>query len=249
MTWDGADAEGLAKWIYDAAGFDMADPPGPVRLAKALEIDVKTAPRRHLWGHGTKVRIQGRRVIYVAPKLAPEHHAFAVAHEIAEWQLDGREDDETEGLCDAVAAALIAPAPAFRWMLDDHGPDLITLAEGFSTTQSCVALRLGEVTGRPMALVSPRLVRVRGDDWGWPAEDEIRRLSRARSLPTELTAVRLTDDPRRVFLQAALAQQLKRSILFACVDRHSYTYLTNRRRGPRRSGRPNDRLRNRSLRI
>lgn len=65
-----------------------------------------------------------------------------------------------------------------------------------------MALRIGEVTGEPIALVSRKAVRVRGDEWGWPSEEEIRRLSRG-DLPPELRAVRLTDDPKRVFLFTA----------------------------------------------
>lgn len=45
--------------------------------------------------------------------------------------------------------------------------------------------------------------RGRGDDWGWPSEREIRRLSRGADGPQLLRIVRLTDDPRRVFLRAA----------------------------------------------
>ncbi len=66
-----------------------------------------------------------------------------------------------------------------------------------------MGLRIGEVTAEPVALVSPKLVRVRGDDWGWPSEREIRRLSRGADGPQLLRIVRLTDDPRRVFLRAA----------------------------------------------
>jgi hypothetical protein len=57
------------------------------------------------------------------------------------------------------------------------------------------------VTGRPIAVVAPATVRVRGDEWGWPTEREIRRLV-LEPVP-ELVRVSLTDERRRWALLAA----------------------------------------------
>ena len=202
MTWSGADAEGTARWIYERAGFDPSEPPGPSKLAKALGLKVATAPKRGAWGHGCLVRLGGEWSIWLAPKLPVEHRAFAVAHELAEWSFRQRDDEATEALCDATAAAILAPRSFFAAQLERGLPDFSSLAAAFRTTESCVALRLGEVTGRPLALVSPGLVRVRGDDWSWPDADAVRRAAKAPERHG-LTLVRLTDDRRRVVLLAA----------------------------------------------
>lgn len=202
MAWTGADAEGAARWIYERAGIDPGDPPGPSQVARALGLKVATAPKRGAWGHGCLVRIGSRWSIWLAPQLPEEHRAFAIAHEIAEWAHRMRSTPADEPLCDATAAAVLAPRAVFAAQLERGEPDFSSLAAAFRTTESCVALRLGEVTGRPLALVSPGLVRVRGDDWSWPDADAVRGATKAPERHG-LTLVRLTDDRRRVVLLAA----------------------------------------------
>lgn len=191
------DGDGIARWIYDLARLDAEAPPGPSALAKALGIELATAPRGGVWGQGTKIGLRGQRMIWIAPRLAAVHRAHAIAHEIVEWMIPNAD----EATCDEAAAAILAPRRAFARALRDLGDDLPALADAFRTTESCVALRLGEVTGEPIALVSRRRVRVRGAAWGWPAEEDIRRIARG-SLPPELRAMRLQDDDSRVFLRA-----------------------------------------------
>lgn len=203
MTWDGADAEGTARWIYETAGADEREPGNPVALAKALGVDVQGAPRSGLWGDATLTKVGGRSVIWTAPRVPPVRLRFAVAHELAEWAMRHRGNDDVEALCDATAAALLAPALVFREALASFGDDLPALARVFRVTETCAALRIGETTAEPVALVSPALVRVRGDDWSWPCAEEIRRLSRSKTDPGALRLVRLTDDSRRVFLRVA----------------------------------------------
>lgn len=202
MTWGGADAEGVARWLYELAGFSEGEPVGPRKLAKALGVGVEVAPRRGLWKDATMTTVLGKRVIWLAPRLSPERTTFAICHELAEWAMAQRRDEGIEGLADAAAAAILAPRQLFREALGALGSDLPRLAHEFRTTETCVALRIGEVTAEPVALVSPQLVRVRGEDWCWPGEQEIRRLSRTDGAQL-LRVVRLTDDSRRVFLRAA----------------------------------------------
>lgn len=202
MTWSGADAEGAARWLYERAGFELSDPPGPSKLARALGLKIATAPRRGAWGHGCLVRMGAEWSIWLAPRLAVEHRAFVVAHELAEWGFRQRDDAATEALCDATAAAILAPRPFFAAQLERGLPDFSSLAATFRTTESCMALRLGEVTGRPLALVSPGLVRVRGDDWAWPDADAVRKAARTPERHG-FSLIRLSDDRRRVVLLAA----------------------------------------------
>ena len=190
----------MARWIYERAGFDQAEPPGPSRIAAALGIQIATAPKRGAWGHGCLVRLSGQWQVWLAPGLPAQHKAFAIAHELAEWAFRDSGIDELEPLCDATAGAILAPRKAFA-SVTGHAPDFAALAKMFRTTESCVALRFGEVVGHPLALVSPRLVRVRGEDWCWPDEQGIRRLV---SRPNKnVRVVSLSDDrERRVILAA-----------------------------------------------
>jgi hypothetical protein len=75
------------------------------------------------------------------------------------------------------------------------------IAQWFVTTETCAALRFGEVTGEPLALISPRAVVVRGDEWVWPDERELRAIARRRVAPG-IRKTRLRDDPRRLVLRA-----------------------------------------------
>lgn len=97
-------------------------------------------------------------------------------------------------MADALAAALLAPRQQFLRALGEDGYRLPILARRFETTESCVALRAGEVTGEPMALVAPRSVRVRGAEWTWPTERELRR----GSLPGVRKVSLRTERPRFV---------------------------------------------------
>lgn len=203
MGWDAMDAEGTASWIYERAQADEANPPDPLRLAKRLGIGVEVAPRRGLWGDATLTLVRGKPVLWTTRGTPVVRLRFAVAHELAEWAHRERQEETIEDLCNATAAAIIAPRRLFLEALGAIGDDLPALARVFRTTESCVALRLGETTAQPVALVSPALVRLRGDEWGWPATDEIRRLARAKAVPAALRIVRLRDDPRRSLLRSA----------------------------------------------
>ena len=108
---------------------------------------------------------------------------------------------ETFAQVAALAAALLAPRPAFLRARRDLGEDLRAVAERFTMTQTGVALRRGEVLGTPLAVIAPARVRVRGPEaWVWPPESTLRAWAR-RPL-AGLKKTRLTDDPRRVVLEA-----------------------------------------------
>lgn len=202
MWW--SQLEGEAERLYRSVGCDPSEAVSPTLLARKLlgPGRVLTARASALPGDAVLARVYGEPRIYVRSKLTAERSRFAVAHELAHWALgDAADGDELERLCDALAAALIAPRRAFQSALRESGHRFAPIARWFVTTESCAALRLGEVTGRPLALVTPRLVRVRGDEWGWPPEPEIRQLARAKRLPGVRRA-KLRDDPRRVALVA-----------------------------------------------
>jgi hypothetical protein len=84
---------------------------------------------------------------------------------------------------------------ALRW-----GVEVPELAQAFGATQSCVLLRQAEVSGAPTALVTPARIYVRGNEWAWPGETDVRRL--VVEPHPGLAKVRIADARRRVGLVA-----------------------------------------------
>lgn len=197
------DLEAEVEDLLRSQGFDPACPPDPILLAYCVlgAANVATVP-----GMRTPARyVVDRDRIELSPKLSPMRRRFLVAHELGERQLRRRchGDEYIEQKCDSFAAALMAPRAAVRAALDEHGRHLPSLASALEVSESIAALRLGEVTGSPLALVTPRSVRVRGDAWVWPAEREIRQIAGSLSPSREIERVAITDAPRRVVLAAA----------------------------------------------
>ena len=194
-------AEKLAREVYRAAGRPDTKPADPVELARRILGEDAVIVARQLSSEGYLVPIAGRWRIVVRRGLTRRRLAHVVGHELGHWvcQQAGVVDDEDR--CDAIGAAIVAPAPAFRSVLARRPPRLRDLAWAFSTSESLVALRYAEVTGEALALVTPDRVRLRGG-YDWPPENELRELARSGGRG-ELRAVRLRDDPRRVVLTTA----------------------------------------------
>lgn len=199
-----ADLEGTAAALYRAAGYDDGEPAPVVALATRL-LGPGCVQRVHagaLPGDAALVTVHGERRIYVRRGLPPVRLRFAVAHELAHWALgECAPGAELEARCDALAACLVAPRRAFLRALRETDR-YHELAGRFATTESCVALRLGEVSGAPTALVAPSCVRVRGEAYGWPGETELRALASKPRVPG-LRKARLRDDRRRVAMRVA----------------------------------------------
>ena len=191
------DIEGTAAAIIRQCG-DETDPPTVPEMVRRLVGRVE--PARGLRGHGALAKVNGEWRIYLRPGLPIEAKVFALAHELAEWWLRTQEqcqDGEAEHAADYLAACLVTPRRAFVASLRS-GLELSELAHRWTATETHVALREAEVTGRPRAVISPALVRVRGEGFVWPVEGEVRRWAR-RGGPG-LRKVRLSDDPKRVVL-------------------------------------------------
>lgn len=204
MEQDLADLEGTAAALYRQAGYDDGEPAPVIALATRL-LGPGCVQRVHagaLPGDAALVTVHGERRIYVRKGLAPARLRFAVAHELAHWALgDCSTGVDLEARCDALAACLVAPRRAFLHALRETDRYHL-LAERFATTESCVALRLGEVTGEPLALVAPLSVRVRGEAYVWPGERELRALA-AKPRTPGIRKAKLRDDRRRVALRAS----------------------------------------------
>ena len=201
------DADGEAEQLYREAGFDYSEPVRPARIAEVLLGPgcVHRMPPGGVRAFGTFALVHGQPRIYV--RSGPRHEVdFRIAHELAEWHLHRAQyvGGDIEDRANAIAAAVVAPRRAFRRAVAALGADdYARLAFAFRSTQSLVALRRGEVLGDPIALVTPPLVRVRGpEEFVWPEESVLRRA--ARGGRPGLRRTKLTDDPRRVILAAAI---------------------------------------------
>jgi Zn-dependent peptidase ImmA (M78 family) len=197
--------EGIAEAVLHEAGQDDDDVPRLAQLVAAHlgNNAVEYSPIK-LRGDGALVRIREDWRIYVRRGLSIERRSFAIAHELAEWWLRVREKyqgEDVEHAANYIAAAILSPRRAFRLALEQFGHDFSELAGAFRVTETHVALREAELARLPRAVVSPALVRVRGpEEWVWPEEEVVRRW--ARRAPHGLRKVRLSDDPRRVVLDA-----------------------------------------------
>lgn len=194
------DYDKAAEVLYRAASLDPSEPASPLLLARRLlgEGAVRTVDVQTLPGHAALVRVGANWRIYLKRGAPPDRARFAVLHEIGHWLLGtGASEDD----CNRMAAALAAPRRAFFDAMSAHGRRFSRLARSFRTTESLVALRYGELTGAPLALVTPRKVRTRGDGFAWPSEPELRALASLPRVPG-LRKARLRDDPMRVVVRA-----------------------------------------------
>lgn len=203
---DHGDIEGTAEAMYRAAGLDPREGASPLALARRLlgPGAVFSYHAASLAGDGQLSRHGDRWRIAIRSGLSPARRRWAIAHELAEWclTLARYQEPDVEQMADALAAALLAPRQAFLRVLREDGQRLPLLAARFESTESFAALRIGETTDQPLALVAPRRpVRVRGAEFVWPSEAEIRAMAAGRLAPG-LARTKLRDDPRRVVIRA-----------------------------------------------
>jgi hypothetical protein len=195
---DLGDIEGEAALLLRQGGQDDGGPPRVLELARAIlgRGGVEAVPHRALPGDGCLAVVQGERRIYVRTGLEPVRLRWVVAHELGHLALGlDSSSRDNEDACDAFAAALLLPRRAYQAALREVGVSYTKLARWFVTTESCAALRLGEVTDVPLALVAPARVRTRGADFAWPAELVAGRIPGVRRAT-------LRDDRRRVVMRA-----------------------------------------------
>lgn len=201
------DPEVAARAILERAGFGLHDNPGTEAIAVGLlgKGCIELVPPRAIgWAHA-ELATYRRLKIFLSDLLNPIEAAYSVGHELGHLHIGhhAHGSRDLEETCDAIAAALVCPRGAYQRAVEEQGPKiaLARLAKAFAVTQTCAALRLGEVTQRPIAVVTPQLVRVRGAAWSWPEEEEIRRI---RVVTTStLTRVRIADGAGRWALLAA----------------------------------------------
>jgi hypothetical protein len=199
-----ADIEGDVSWLFQEAGVDEDEPTNVVELAQRClgGVDrVRFVSARHLYRDSDFRVIDGHPTIFVKDGLPLVRMYFGVAHELGEYRQyrRGHRGEDGEMLANLIGAGVLAPRRAVQAAVH-LGMTLKDMAAGFHITQTCAALRLGEATGRPVAVVAPKGVRIRGEEWGWPDEHTIRRLGEI-AVP-QLHRLEITDAPMRFALLA-----------------------------------------------
>lgn len=193
--------EGEAELVLRLSHIETDTVPSPLQIATTVmgEGAVRVHHASSFPGDACLVRCCGGPRIYLRRGLTLARARWAIAHELGHYvlKLDSSRK-ENEDACDAFAAALLVPRLAFRLALRQT-QEFASLARFFRVTESCVALRYGEVTGKPLALVTPERIRTRGEPWAWPEERELRM----HSIGTQyLQKFRLSDDRKRVVFQS-----------------------------------------------
>lgn len=172
--------EGIAAGLYGEASADPDDPPGAVALARRI---LGRDAVRPLWVDGVGAglrRVGGRWIIYVGRYATCADLSFTVAHELAEWALvrAGYREDDRETVANAVGGALLLPPAAFRRAYAVDGFRLAVIAVQFAAPEGAVALRVGEVLGEPVALVTPSRIHRRDPHNDLPSDRDLRCLAR-----------------------------------------------------------------------
>lgn len=193
--------ESEAERLYLRAGIEPASGASPSSLVRALlgSRSIRFLTEEWLPGGGTLARVGTQWRIYLRRDLPLEQIRFVALHELAHWALGA---GAAESDCDALAACLLAPRAAVERALRETGASYTRLSRWFGCTETFAALRYGEVTDEPLVVVAPASVRVRGREWSWPTDQELRALAKAPALPGVRRA-RLRDDPARVALRLA----------------------------------------------
>lgn len=198
--------ETVAESMLQSAGMDDGEAHKMTDLASSLlgKGAVRVVPHKALPAKAQLATVNGRKMIFIQKGLTSSMSRWAVAHELAHWGLGiDSSHPHNEVICEALAARLIIPRRAYAAAANRHGHQYRRLAKSFVTTESCVALRHGEVSGRPLALISPALVRHRGDQREWPHEMVLRNLDLVRAKKLGFERIDLSDAARRFALLAA----------------------------------------------
>lgn len=196
------DIEWNASHLHRRVGSDPANPWPVNTIARRLLGDDCIQPARP--GACPSFAVEGGKPTIRVPRCASvERLNFLVAHEVSEWFLEDAHLEWTELVADRLAAAILMPRPAFLAVYREAGLDLREIAQTFGVTETCAALRFGEVTMTPVAMLSPDMLRFRGLEWGWPGERALRGMLRDQLAIPEVQRVEVRDERRRTLLVAA----------------------------------------------
>lgn len=178
FSMDLADTDRLATETFELSGVSPGDRVPLAALARRLGIPVHLVP--NLRPRGWLADVDGRATIALRKSLRGAEFRFTLGHELGHWALRRfgiRPADPVfeERIANAFSARLVVPKEHFVRLCT--GASFEDLARLYGTTQACIALRYGEVTGRPVAVVVPAHVYGRGDAQ-WPDEGTVRMWAR-----------------------------------------------------------------------
>lgn len=204
----GIDAEAEAAIIVARGGYEPGEPADPLRLARALQVRVRSWDFKLLrgkrgllwWPHGRAKQAE----IAIRKGLPAAHVPWVVAHELGEFRLDelGYRSGDVEPLANAIAACILMPRVAFRRAVKTFGLDLPTLAIEHGVDQTATAIRLGEVgIVEAAVVVTPGGVYARAAEAFVLPSEPVLRQAALRGHP-QLARHVLTDARRRVALLA-----------------------------------------------
>lgn len=160
------DLERLAVETYRYARKATDEPACPVSIARAVlrDPDPVKAVDWLAVGNGALYKVNGQQKIAVRRGIPLEAQLFAMLHEVGHVVLDrlAYRGPLLEESCDYYAACLLAPTPAMLRMCAHFGCDIRELSRRACATETWAALRIGEVTGEPVATMQPGRMRTRG---------------------------------------------------------------------------------------
>lgn len=160
------DIERLAEDAHRRAGYTARLPLSALTLANTLlgrgtrhavfDVDNHDAPASVVDGP------RGPSLL-VRSSLPPRGAEWFGARALADWIAKAQGLRLTEAELDLFTACIRAPRPAVERAAVRIGPAFSDIADAFRISESAAALRYGEVTGTPLALLAPkRPTRVRG---------------------------------------------------------------------------------------
>ncbi len=184
--------------IYSAFGLDCEEGMQVIGVAKALGMEVLETDKPM----PGEVRLGLGKRIWVRRGLCEKRVTFGIGHEVAAWLLRemGYRCADVEERENRLAACLLLPRPAIAATLRGHAwHGVREFAGRLGVSETCAALRLGEATGDPVAVVTRTGTRLRGD--AWPFDESPEQLARARRVPDGLFRTRI--EKSRIVLCAA----------------------------------------------
>ena len=196
------DADAAQREAFEAAGLDPNEQCGArILVERTPDLSgIYTAKGLNLPGDGALFKMHGEFWVALRAGISTVRKRFAAFHEVAEFRHRHIVHPQIEQFCNAVAGAMAMPRVAFLRAMRQLGDNPHVLAEEFTVTPTAAALRIGEVTQLPLAVLTPSYMWIRGREWSWPDEARIRTEARRRVMRPGLRKIQL--EPRRLALAA-----------------------------------------------
>jgi hypothetical protein len=162
--------EGDVRALLRAVGLDDDEPPDLDRVCVFLTgAEPRLSPMRRK--EGRTIRDMGaRRIELRLGVLGTPRGRVVLGHECGHvYGEKFLRREVTEAWCDAFGAMLAAPRRATQLAIREVGHSPILLGEVLEVDAAAALLRIGEVSGRPVALERrPKVLVARGEPYPWP---------------------------------------------------------------------------------